>query len=65
MDQSFGEWYGAASVEVSDEMLRKRWAGVEQAVKELRGQLTLVKLFFGERCPMWSLQESFVNYSLI
>jgi hypothetical protein len=49
LDQSFGEWYGAASVEVTDETLRKRWAGVEQAAKDLGEHLDLVRCFFDRK----------------
>lgn len=52
MDKYFAEWYAAAAVEINDDRLRKRWAGIEIFLQAAKGEdlFDLLRVFRG-RAP--------------
>lgn len=62
MHRNFGEWYRLVSIERTDEVLKKRWAGVEEWVSIIRGDddalLETVRIFHW--LPERSSREGFL-----
>ena len=63
MHKNFGEWYRMVSIAPTDELLKKRWAGVERWVSEIRGNdeaiLETVRIFQG--LPMKTSRDAFLT----
>ncbi|MDR3457128.1 MAG: GTPase-associated system all-helical protein GASH [Verrucomicrobiae bacterium] len=47
MHSHFSEWFLSAGIELQDDVLQKRWVGVEAFVVEKDGIVPLVEMFFG------------------
>src|SRR5688500_3003919 len=62
MHKNFGEWYRLVSIEPTDEILKKRWDGVEEWVwticGDVKGLLETVRLFRG--LPAKTSREEFL-----
>lgn len=62
MHKNFGEWYRLVSIEPTDEILKKRWAGVEEWVSSIRNDddalLETVRIFRG--LPEKTSREEFL-----
>ncbi len=63
MHKNFGEWYRQVSIPCTDESLKKRWAGVENWVTTIRGDvaalLETVRIFRG--LPEKTSREAFLE----
>jgi len=63
MHKNFGEWYRQVSIPCTDESLQKRWAGVENWVTTIRGDvaalLETVRIFRG--LPNKTSREAFLE----
>jgi len=63
MHKNFGEWYRLVSIERTDEILKKRWDGVEEWMSAIRGDdaalLETVRIFRG--LPEKTSREAFLE----
>lgn len=68
MHKDFGEWYRLVSIEPTDDILKKRWLGVEEWVSAIRGDddaiLETVRIFqgFSERTSRVGFLAAFRNH---
>src|SRR5437762_3321176 len=59
MHSQFSEWFLSAGIPLQDELLQKRWAGVEGFSAENAEIVPLVELFFGLFEPKEAFLQSF------
>jgi len=63
MHKNFGEWYRQVSIPCTDESLQKRWAGVENWVTTIQGDVAAlfetVRIFRG--LPEKTSREAFLE----